>query len=125
MSNWIVTTGKVKFGSLEVETRGHKLDIDFGFTDEKGRAVGCYAFIRETDAIPAGVYTDFRGQPNAATMRRIESHVQATRDGKKFGALAPVAHHDTLEGAKLSVLARAEQSRKRQARRLRKGKATS
>ena len=94
----------------------HVARIDFGFTDARGRAVGCKVQVDEVPFQPAvtGPWC-----PRPAIPAHIESTVHSTRNGKTFGALPPRKRHPAgtaLEQAKADVLKRAADSAKRQRR---------
>lgn len=90
----------------------HTAEISFGFCDRFRRDVGCKLIIEEIPdrlcPIEFGVMV-----PTKATIR---SRVQATRAGKKYGAIPRDMEHATLEGAKASVIKRGAASAKRQAK---------
>ena len=93
----------------------HIADLDFGFRDERGRAVGCSLVVKLVTAYerPAGL--DYGRVSHSAY---FESSIYSTRDGRKYGAIprAKRLPEMDVEAARADVLKRAEQSKRRQAK---------
>lgn len=92
----------------------HTARVDFGITDTKGRKLGCRIEINQRETYSKVVST-VTGNYEFERLDGFKITIQATRDGKSFGAHQfGSGHFVTLEEAKAEGIKRAAASMKRQ-----------